>query len=1167
MRRLWTAAVFAVFGTGIIGGDPGPSHCAWGADAKAVSESKEQFERDVDQVAAASQEKAITKLSSLLKKYRNSHQEPILLARLADLQQQYAAILFRIAHGAAARAGKKPMTDIAAVNRVNKQAIATLTALITRYPDYDEIPHAYYMRGKAFEEIANKKFAAQDYRYLVEHYPAAEDAPAAYMSLAEFSIEANDHPKAITYLKNVEKLPENPYYPFALYKLAWSFYNLKNIPAALSYIERHVELFRKKQTGAVTGASSDLALHENSLMDAVTFFLEGYEQDLPQFRLTEAMGYFKRLDSGPTLGKMYSRFAKLLRSHDHETDLVTWKDQVLLNESERPESLDVLLTTYEYQHMKRRYPQLVESARDMVKLFGKSSAFPAFKNAQKLLLETAEGLHALILKNKANTEVRSLSVTLAAIYDAFTRIVDSSDPRVPRVHYNLAETLFAIKDYPGATEHYRWVVEHSAPDKWDSDSSLKAIAARYEVLHERQLTAKEITPRSFADNSTKALEPLLGEWINWLDIHAKHYFKTMKKSAKKPADRTEAFLFEANRALYAQGHILRSVERMKTFAEDHPSSEFAVPSASLVIDTYVTSAEWDKTNRLALDFLDEEAWEGTEFNKRLVVIAADSSYKLIENLYNAKDYAGVIRDSEKFFKSYSASARFSDCLSLAGRSALALSDKEAAGRFFTRLIAEAPNSENVPEALLGRGLLAEERYEFASAAKDYRAYLSLIGKTKSAGSKESEALRRKTLILTWLAADDAELRIALNTPAICTESLATECDRYFALNALTAADRAGSQPTTEDALGKVKDSSGENRTLWSAVALEGAKHLSFRDRLYLLRQVASGWEDADPLIKFTLIPYLSISIPRTFQINRMAMSSIAPLRANEKYITRRVEVIREMENAATKVMKLPWARIRAEVLNEIAALYIDLSRDLAKLPAPKNLAPEDLTAYEETIRKLVLPFEEKGQEMRGKAFEIASNFTIEEQSYARIAEPFFAENPSQAKSLKPPVTSAKTMERRFLLDLEFLMRFAPSDDWKADPNSKKLQKNPEGRIRALWTRAFQAKQWQQLAFFMREAHEKRLLPASTLSVLRALSLLSAGARGEGLLELDSARKDLDPKGLARMTLILIDYSVHALAHRRTHDLVKELPLEQLSTDESAFLASISWYESALSKKR
>jgi cellulose synthase operon protein C len=459
-----------------------------GFQIRAVNPASEEQDRHVDVAAQSSQDKAIATLNTLLKKYRKTGREPVLLAKLAELYQQQASIRFRIAHGVAHK--KKKSLDLAAYRKTMRQSITTLTELIQRYPSYPEIARAYYMRGKAHEEIDEKGPATKDYLHLVNKHPDADERIPAYMSLAEFSIQANDHKQAIAYLAHVEKNPHDPHYPFALYRMAWAYYNLRNIPTALIYVEKHVAFYRKqdgdKKLASKKGQSSDDALRENMLLDATVFFMEGYEQRLSQCGIEDALAYFKKLEKGQTLGKMFLRFAKLLRSHGHELDLVKWKNQILESESDRPEALDVVITAYEKQLNQRRFVQLVDTARDMERLYKKHKRYEAFTSAQKLLLDTAEQLQAHIIKNKAATGVNSLSPTLAAIYDAFTKIVDETDPRIPRVHYNLAETLFQIKEYAKATQHYRWVVEHG---KWGKtkgkasveDASLKAIGSRYEA--------------------------------------------------------------------------------------------------------------------------------------------------------------------------------------------------------------------------------------------------------------------------------------------------------------------------------------------------------------------------------------------------------------------------------------------------------------------------------------------------------------------------------------------------------------------------------------------------------------------------------------------------------------------------------------------------------------
>src|SRR5277367_4781779 len=141
-----------------------------------------------------------------------------------------------------------------------------------------------------------------------------------------------------------------------------------------------------------------------------------------------------------------------------------------------------------------------------------------------------------------------------------------------------------------------------------------------------------------------------------------------------------------------------------------------------------------------------------------------------------------------------------------------------------------------------------------------------------------------------------------------------------------------------------------------------------------------------------------------------------------------------------------------------------------------------------------MPFEEKGQDMRGKAFEIASRAAVEEDTFHKIADPFFLENPSQAKALKPVSEIAPPAQ----VDLVLLSRLDPSGGWKISSKTapSKLE-DPVARFKAAWMLAIQAHSWPQIAFFMNEAQEKALIQAGVMEVVRAVSLSAAGARGEG----------------------------------------------------------------------
>jgi hypothetical protein len=259
-----------------------------------------------------------------------------------------------------------------------------------------------------------------------------------------------------------------------------------------------------------------------------------------------------------------------------------------------------------------------------------------------------------------------------------------------------------------------------------------------------------------------------------------------------------------------------------------------------------------------------------------------------------------------------------------------------------------------------------------------------------------------------------------------------------------------------------------------------------------------------------------------------------------------VEVIREMENAATKVMKMPWSRIRAGVLSEVAGTYLDLARGLAAIAPPKNLNEAELAAYNETIAKLTLPFEEKGQDMRLKAFEIGSRFAIEDPALALISEPFFQENPSQAKALQA-LGSKLGKERPAELDLVFLSRVDDDGKWNKIRKSfsEKLApelalENPAFYIKSLWARALQAHNLPQIGFFMQEAQEKALVQAGVMASVKAVSMAAAGARGEGLAELEEGRKDLPVDARILITRQLVLTFTNSLSKERSEGMQKEL---------------------------
>lgn len=1081
-------------------------------------------ESAVDKAALAAQKKGIQKTQELLKKYRGTGREAILLERLAESLQESANIEFRISHANAHKRGAaKP--DLKAHQSAMKQSIEALNRLIQAYPGYETIDRAYFLRGKAYEELEDKVRARSDYLHMVKNFPESPETTSAYMSLGEFAVEAGKHEEAVVYFKQVEKRPETPQYPFALYKLAWSEFNLKKIPEALEYQRKHVAYYRfkQKQQGVLT--PSDKALMENSFMDYPLFYLEGFEKNHSEFPVASALDQFKDLDKGsdknPMIGKMLTRFAKLLRAHDHEQPLTEWTDLLMDKENERPESLETISILFDFYKGKRKYFELSKVTPKFISLYEKRAEIfqktDAYKNAQRQLIETSDEIQKLTIKNKNSPEVRKLSQALANVYLAFTKIVSPEDTRVPRVHYNLAETLFEIGDYEGATEHYRWVVDRrvNQKDLSSREAAIKAISSQYRVLKADKTIPGELKPQSLEDDSDKSLPEKLGRWVEWIDTYA-----------KDAADNDEVFYnfyFEACRTIYASGRIKDATDRMQEFALDHPDSKFAIPAASLVLDTSIHTKDWAKTHTLARKLIKVKQWKGSKFAGVLDKTAADSFYKIMDDAYKAGNTAEVLEKAEDFRSLYATHARLEDVYHLASKAAIDATEDEKAEAYLNKLINEFPQSPLRARAFANRGKIREKKYDFARAVDDYRSYLNSLRKDEKPETSIKD-LRKKILELALYSGNWDELKKAIKEEKECQGELSTLCDRLEGLRNVYQ-----SSEDSADALYRKakRDSFKDNRPIWAAAALVHSGKLKLHERLQAIRYLAGDWSDLDPADQLILLPSISESVTKAFAQCRAELKTTQKLKATETSIKRRMENIRELENTGTRAVKLPWARVRASVLSEIAESYLEFARGLGNLENPKDLPAAELEEYKKTIQEITLPFEEKGQELRGKAFEIAAASAIEDQTLRSILDPYFKDNPSTANSL--------AIDRTAVLPVGFDYETFTSLDRETSWDSFRSPKTPSPQ--SLWLSAIEGKRWTQAAYFVGEITKKKLLPETSLSLMRSYTLARMGAQAEAFAELAEVRSSFKDKTRLEAEMLLLQQYLNSHSKDRVKSTV------------------------------
>ncbi len=1078
--------------------------------------------------------------------------------KLAVLQQRKNDIVFRIAHGDAYQA-RKPI-QMKAYHAGLREMILTLNHFIKRHPGNKEMPTAYLMRAKALRELGDRTAASADYLFIERNFPNAPEISDAYIELAELAEEANDWNGQIRYLLNIEKGKKDPeHYGYALYKLAWAHFQIGKIDRAFAYIRMHTSfqnsMMRKGTEERPSTANK--TMRDELLADSATFFLKGYQLRLSTYQIPAALNFFERLVNGPQTEEVMStvliRFSNLLRSENLGAELAAWKTSVIKSYAKRPEALKVLLIALEDQMNKVQIAAMLDSVREMVALYKAYGKLYSFESGEKMLLESASRVQHLIGKDAQNAEsVHNLTFALEVIYKGYLNLAQGNGPSVVLAHYNLAEALSVQDKLPEAALHYKWIFKNGKPAGQGKakveplDAGLKAVAIGYDSLKSQGAIPKEIRPRQLEPEAAQRPE-LRRDYVQWRDfldeVEASH-------KEKVPHPKIEFFRFEANRALYASGHIRDATERMKDFIRRNPAGQYAVPSAKLVLDSLIAGKDWAATETLAIEFLKLQGWKDPGFPRELYVLAADSAYKIAENKFASKDYQGTIDEGKDFLVKFNASVRKEDVLVLVGQAAIELNNDRLASEYLSTIIDEMPKSKYFHKALLLRAQLAERRLDFSAAARDFRRYLTLPNEVRNMSQREAQEIRKKILLLAWLSGDMKELHATLADKSICDGKLEETCEAYQAYSVLVQQDggATGKRPRSKE---KPGSRLSETEVLWTLVELRGEKKLRHEQRLEKVEFLAKGWSKVDPLLRFTLVTKVHDAVVGAFRDARIATRERTKIRADQKSIAKRVAMIQGIEASATKVIKLPFARAQVGILNEVASLYTDLADDIRTIEAPLGLNDAERQEYRSTMESVAAPFAETAKNTRKRAFELASKSGVENEVFQSVAELYFAENPEVGKTLLPsgeyPTGGLIQVSLVEELDSDGGYR-GPADD-----------SDPSKRLKTEWLRALQGRNWQRVSYYLQDAQDKNLVKPGVLSAMRAVSLAQIGSRAEAIVELEDSLGKLEPSQQELVKAALLRLYISTLSKDKTLALIQSLGESKansaMESSERALVAS------------
>lgn len=637
LRPLWIVAALALL--------PLVAPVAVAADAP-EEERRVLKARQVDTTATISEEfakaaeakrlEAISRLKELLGKGVEGDQKAEMMLRLADLYFQQGRFLYLKEMAAFDIEYDKCFntegcnTDKLQANNAGsrewqEKSIKLYENIIANYPRYAKADQATFFLGSALVDVGRKDDAVEAFKKLVKLYPESTYVPDSYVLIGEHYFEANNAYAALRAYLKATQYTASEKYPFAMYKLAWCYYNVGDYQASIDTMKAVVSFSQ----GIAADQKKGVNLEDEALKDLVRFFADAGA-------MNDAYEYFTKLGKKDLIQSMLSRLAGTYFEQGKFDQAVETFRRLILedpNGVKCPEYQGEIINAYRKMGAKDR---TLEEIQRLLRDYGKQSAW-ARANASNptavadAMRKVEENLRraAIDYHNDAKQLEKGRHKDALPTYDLARQAYASylvefeKDEHAYDVRYAFGELLYHLKDYKGAFEQYMKVVDTNPQGKYSKFCAESAVFAAEEQV---KLEGGANTGTKVTVTAKDKREPQnLTEWETRFVDACKRYADLYPGDPK-----VRGVIYKSGYMLYNKYRFEEAAAQFRSVITMEPSSKDAETAAELILDSFVVREDWKNLKENSKFFYDQPALGSATFKKETYNVYERASFKLIE---------------------------------------------------------------------------------------------------------------------------------------------------------------------------------------------------------------------------------------------------------------------------------------------------------------------------------------------------------------------------------------------------------------------------------------------------------------------------------------------------------------------------------------------------------
>jgi TolA-binding protein len=903
-----------------------------------------------------------------------------LLMRLSEIQierhayfQEHEIRVFNEAHDKWEKSGGKgaaPVFSAQMSQRQLNEGIDALRKVVNEYPTHARTPEALFTLGFLLTQIQSDSSALY-FERLVKAFPKSNLVPDSWLALGEYHFSKSNFSQALdSYRKVLDFKAANPKaYHFAVYKLGWTYFNLrsggdaevrKNLEKSLAAFKLVVTLSAARKDDKILAD-----LRRDSLRDMVLVFADLGDVAGAQ-KYFEGLGerelYLTMLER---LGWQYSENGEFQRSIDVYSRLVS------------EAALHPKLPSF-YAKIPELYEKLQQSDKVLAKLRqmaeGLSPASPWGKKFQgdKAVLEEkdrilSKELRAWPERYHADAQKRNVEKRFDDALSGYGIFLEyfGTQPESYNAHFFKAEILARRGRFLEASDSYMRAVEIDAKydlkNKKTSDALVNAIACADKVL-------EKSPPPKLPDIGTAGqaipVSAVHARLLKALDIFVQRY----------PTDnQVLEFSHRAAKIVYAFGDYPNARKRWMAMAARFPKSDEVRDGLRFSLKVHVHRKDWDnaiadsrtflafpgvKESKLAVDLV--AVLKASIFSKALLLESKDKrseagdlflgyqrefpadseAPKAVFNAANNRFKQGRIDEAiaalQILLAQYPKSSLSSNAMYMIASANDSLGKFAESAASYEQFSRENPQDVVTPDVLLRA---ADERLatsEYELALKDVRTF-------------QTNYPKHEGMVQGWTLLGKIQLK--LNNLAEASKAFSAGAEVALAKNprmalylhglAADASWRGGnkSRATQEAAAGV---------TIWSRLPENGRSGSALEGlRLVALVRFAALDEKLAPLYSRNISD--GATIVEEFQkIQTEALS---------------------MEQKYTEIVKLGNAEAGVAALYRVAEIREFLSSVLLKAPVPADATADEVEKFRSEVEKIAMPMAEESIKLYAAAWQ------------------------------------------------------------------------------------------------------------------------------------------------------------------------------------------------------